>query len=229
MWKVCAVVVFTASLVLTTLGSPETILTSLKNDFQYAKLDAGDGTQFGVLYLHKGDHKTDAEPAYDAYGLCKSSFKDQINEWAGRRAAPRTAMKLNPPVWPTDNIIKTDCGGKYTNIAAAGRDTSAKTRTKPTTGHSEFLLLQRLDEMLGDFQERRKQVCPSAVFLYSYNTPCGGCAKNILGRRQDMFSGPCKKTPFIIGYTKVYNGDNTAWTNVQRELRGGSFTFQQVS
>ncbi|XP_028406300.1 uncharacterized protein LOC114528782 [Dendronephthya gigantea] len=204
-------------------GDEKAILTTLRNNFRNA-YPPGQG-QFGVLYLHQGSVATD--PVYDVQNLCtvvdkggqRNIIKASANVWAQNKGPKNVIMRFKPPIWPTQiPVLASDCKNQHPNVATAGFD---KYLNKPVAnaGHSEYLLLNlALGKMLQSYKRNSAgNVCPGAIFLYTYNSPCynsrfpSNCVKEIINARQDIIKRECPGTPFHVGYTSVYFKNQAGW------------------
>jgi deoxycytidylate deaminase len=205
MFKPGTLLILITALVWTSSASPETILKSLKQNFLWAN---GRGSQYAVLYLHKGD-VAQPLPDYDVQGLCLGgNLQQQIADWTKRVGPEGMVATLKPPIWPTNALSQLKCKD-HPNIAVAGVDKGMPTNK----GHSEYFLLKNPDAlhaMLTSYKKNDKHsACPEAFFLYTYLSPCHSCANVILSAKQ-VINDACKKNKFYLGYTKVYGKDWTA-------------------
>ncbi|XP_028406392.1 uncharacterized protein LOC114528868 [Dendronephthya gigantea] len=225
------------------------IMTTLRNNFRNAYPA---GQQFGVLYLHKGSVATDPVVSYDVQNLCtdvdksgtqKNVIRSTAASWSTNIFNPANGVtRFDPPIWPTMTpLLAEDCKNRHPNVATAGYDQSIH---KPVSnaGHSEyFLLTLALKKMLQSYKQNSEgNVCPGAIFLYSYNSPCYSlpygkygfnCMNSIGFARKDTINVECSGTtevPFYVGYTKKYNGKKEDWKAEKEALESVNVDVIQV-
>ena len=200
----------------TALAGEKEILTSLRNNFRAAY--PPNQNQYGVLYLHKGN--MDSPPAYDVQGLCNykaiNRIKVAMERWARNAGTNAWIMQQDPPIWPTQSkLLQNECNSQHPNVATAGYN-----KVLPlNTGHSEYLLLNlAMQPMLESYiKNEPNKRCPDAIFLYSHESPCyrdakmSSCVSVIRKTKENVINKRCAGTPFYVGYTSVYQGNQQGW------------------
>ena len=248
MLKAVVYLILTVSLVSVKAPVPieKQILTTLMNNFARAYPHGG---QFAVLYLHRD--VANAAPEYDVSDFCGAPPNDNfirqtIANWANpaQGAVAQAAQRVEKvsditdarsPVWPTSlnrvpnlsHCRQHEYGLHYPNIATAGiiRD------LKKNSGHSEYLLHNKvISTMLLSYTTAQRQ-CPGAAFLYTNLSPCSSCADEIIKmamavRTTRVDGKQCQGTPFYLGYTNEYRGGKRdAWVEIREKLEGAGITI----
>ena len=168
--------------------------------------------QFAVLYLHPSD-------AGDKLQLIRN------DEPQSDIPSPyHIIVDKDTIVWPADS---------NTNIAAAMVQYGRGLR-----GHSEYLLLQKLVNMI-EFFKVKKSACPSYVIIASLNAPCHkaadpkrpplGCTTEIINKfGAAQLICPEDGTTYVVAYQQIKPENEDEWEAAKVELGKAGILLVQV-